>query len=154
MYLYLIQHAEAKSKEKDPERGLTESGKKTMERISDFFSRLKPEIYVIWHSGKKRAEQTAEILAASLGLKNRLITHTNLGPGDDISPVKKKIEKTKKNNIAIVGHLPYLNRLASILLSGDETRDMIRFRNAGIVCLVRDDTGWKLSWMLTPDLLA
>ncbi len=154
MYLYLIQHAEAKSKEKDPGRGLTESGKKTMERISDFFSRLKPEIYVIWHSGKKRAEQTAEILAASLGLKNRLITHTNLGPGDDISPVKKKIEKTKKNNIAIVGHLPYLNRLASILLSGDETMDMIRFRNAGIVCLVRDDTGWKLSWMLTPDLLA
>ena len=154
MYLYLIQHAEARSKEKDPERGLTESGKKTMERISDFFSRLKPEIYVIWHSGKKRAEQTAEILAASLGLKNRLITHTNLGPGDDIFPVKKKIEKTKKNNIAIVGHLPYLNRLASILLSGDETRDMIRFRNAGIVCLVRDDTGWKLSWMLTPDLLA
>ncbi|MBA7653330.1 hypothetical protein ES703_61178 [subsurface metagenome] len=100
-----------------------------------------------------KKERTGEILAALLKLENRIIKHTGLAPNDDISTIRKKLEKTLKNNIVIVGHLPYLSHLAAMLLAGDERREIIRFQNAGIVCLVRENSSWQLAWMITPELI-
>ncbi len=52
----------------------------------------------------------------------------------------------------LVGHLPHLRRLASLLLVGDPEREIIRFRNGAIVCLVQGDGHWLLQWVLTPEL--
>ena len=58
------------------------------------------------------------------------------------------------DDIALVGHLPYLNKLASYLLCGDMDRDLIEFRTAGVALLKRGSCGgWSLEWMLTPDVL-
>jgi len=40
------------------------------------------------------------------------------------------------------------------LICGDEAGSAIMFQNAGIVCLIRDDSGvWSLYWMVTPKML-
>ncbi len=52
----------------------------------------------------------------------------------------------------LVGHLPHLGRLASSLLVGEPEREIIRFRNSAIVCLVKSESGWLLQWILTPEM--
>ena len=96
MYLYLIQHALSKSKEKDSERSITETGKAETEKIAEYFKSLNPEIHVIWQSGKKRAKETADIFAHVLGIDNRILEHTSLSPNDPIDPVTSALEQIRQ----------------------------------------------------------
>ena len=49
---------------------------------------------------------------------------------------------------------PHLDKLAAKLICGDETGSAIVFQNAGVVCLMRDDSSyWSLYWMITPKML-
>jgi len=51
----------------------------------------------------------------------------------------------------LTGHQPHLGKLASLLLCGNEDKDIVSFKMAGVVCLSRDDSGaWSLQWMLVP----
>ncbi len=68
MKLYLVQHGEARSELEDPERSLTARGEEETRKISDATKRLSIRPAKIYHSGKKRAEQTAGIIAAALDL--------------------------------------------------------------------------------------
>jgi phosphohistidine phosphatase len=54
--------------------------------------------------------------------------------------------------VMLVGHLPFLARLAGLLLSGDADNPIVRFRTGGIVCLTRDEDRWQVAWILTPDM--
>ncbi len=73
MYLYLVQHAEAVSKDNDPSRGLSEKGMDDIKRISRYISGIDMDVNEIYHSGKKRALQTAQVLAAHLKIDNKVI---------------------------------------------------------------------------------
>jgi phosphohistidine phosphatase len=58
------------------------------------------------------------------------------------------------DDIFLVGHMPHLGRLASLLLFGNADNNIISFKMAGVVCLKREDAGaWSLQWMLTPEIL-
>jgi len=52
----------------------------------------------------------------------------------------------------VVGHLPFMARLASYLILGQIEPPVIRFQNSGIVCLERlaDVSGWQIIWALMP----
>jgi len=57
-------------------------------------------------------------------------------------------------DVMIVGHLPFVSKLASLLLTGDESADTIAFQKGGIVCLERSaEDKWHVNWMVTPELL-
>jgi Histidine phosphatase superfamily (branch 1) len=66
MRLYLMQHGAALAKDVDPARPLSEQGEQDVRRIAAFLARAGVGVGRIWHSGKRRAEQTAELLAAAL----------------------------------------------------------------------------------------
>ena len=63
MLLYLVQHAEAKKEEEDRSRGLTDKGYRDIARSAVYAQKLGVRVSVIYHSGKKRAAQTAQVLA-------------------------------------------------------------------------------------------
>ncbi len=159
MTLYLIRHGEAKSKEEDPGRGLTDIGAANARKAGNFLKKvlLKDKHTAIWHSGKKRAEQTAQIAAETLKHDIPMETREGLAPNDDISIIKKEIETVRQDSLVIIGHLPHLSRLASALLTGDQEREIIHFPNVCIVCLAAEGEGefpsWTLQWMVTPDIL-
>jgi len=153
MELYLIQHGEAKSELEDPERPLTAQGTENIKKTARFFKQLSKGIDLIWHSGKKRAEQTAAILKETLGTGIHMEICAGLAPNDDISIIKEKIETAEQDSIALVGHLPHLSRLASDLLTGKREMEIIRFKNAGIVCLSGESQDWKLEWIITPGIV-
>jgi phosphohistidine phosphatase len=153
MELYLIQHGEAKSEQEDPERPLAAKGVENIKKTAGFFKQMSKGIDLIWHSGKKRAEQTAAILKDTLGPDIYMEICAGLAPNDDISIIKEKIAAAEQDSIALVGHLPHLSRLASDLLTGNQEMEIIRFKNAGIVCLLGENQDWELEWIITPDII-
>lgn len=154
MELYLIQHAQAHTSEEDHARSLSPDGRKTIDNVSTHLKRLGLRTHLIYHSTKLRSRQTATEYAKVIPSWRGCIERQGLGPNDDIEPVMEELGASRKA-VAIVGHLPFLSRLASALLSGDPERDVIKFQNAGVVKLERnDETGrWQLAWTLFPELL-
>jgi phosphohistidine phosphatase len=150
MFLYILRHGDAKPKHKDPGRGLSLDGRQEVEAVSRVFSRLNPQIDAIWHSGKTRAEQTADILAAHLRKKDRVEAHPGLDPNDPVQPLVEEIGQ-RDSNLVIVGHLPYLGKLISVLILGKE-QNLLDLPSAALVCLENSNGTWILDWFLTPEL--
>ncbi len=151
MRLYLVQHGEAKSEAEDPERSLTVRGEEETMKISDAAKRLGLCPSRIYHSEKKRAEQTAGIIARTLDLPAQL--GQGLNPNDDIRPWVEKISR-ETADLMIVGHLPFLEKLASFLLCGDEGAKAVLFRYSGILCLKKKEPGrWAVDWFLKPEMV-
>ena len=153
MNLYLVQHAEAVSKEENPDRPLTEKGKKDAQKSVRFLKNNNTKIDIIWHSSKTRAIETANIFKEGLELSCNIQKREDLSPND---PVDKFIGELKSSNedIMIVGHLPFLQKLASSLLIGSAQQSIISFKQAGVVCLSRqEEDSWQIIFHIIPDLL-
>lgn len=151
MELYLVQHAEAMSEQQDPSRPLTDRGKQDIIKVAEFVKRLNIRVKAIKHSDKLRAEQTAQELAKVICSDKGLEKAAGLAPNDDIGPMKDTLAGSG-DNLMIVGHLPYLSRLLSCLISGDQNLKSVDFQMGCIVRLDRDDGRWCLKWMITPEL--
>lgn len=153
MKVYLVQHAEAKPKEEDPDRPLSELGRVHAEHVAAVAAKLGLQVDEIRHSGKTRAEQTAAILGAVLSPSKGVCAATGLGPADDVVPVADDLEAASKP-IMLVGHLPFLERLTGYLVTGNAGQAVVRFNKAAIVCLEQDCWRWHVTWILTPDIAA
>lgn len=153
MRAYLVQHGKAKSAEEDPSRALSDEGRDEVERMAAFLQGLRITISLIVHSGKTRAEETAHLLASSIRCTAGP-THTDgLDPSDDPA-VTANFLSVYTDDILIVGHLPHLERLTSLLVTGTQDSRPIQFRNGGIVCLEKEGHGcWSLVWAIVPELL-
>lgn len=151
MDIYLVQHGEAKAEEDDPDRPLTEKGRKEAALVAVRVARAGVEVGAIWHSGKLRARETAAIFADPLKPADPPEEKRGLAPLDDPDTIARQlVERT--DAVMLVGHLPHLSRLASLLLTGDGEPEIIAFRSAGVVCLSRENGAWRLRWCLTPEL--
>jgi len=52
----------------------------------------------------------------------------------------------------LVGHLPFIERLTSYLITGSTDIPVFRFQNGGIVCMDTDPDSrfWFIRWALMP----
>ena len=89
--LYLIQHGEAKSKDEDPAKPLTEHGAAVVETMAAWAARAGVTASEIRHSGKRRAEQTAGILGRHLAPHRGVVAAEGLNPKDDIEPLAQEL---------------------------------------------------------------
>jgi phosphohistidine phosphatase len=151
-YLYLVRHGEATSKEQNPQRPLTESGAKDVEQIAAWFTSTRLHVDEIRHSGKSRAQQTAEIFAQHLGLPELPAETPGLNPNDDVQPMADSLRRESKS-LMLVGHLPFMERLVRYLVVGDAEQTIVNFDAAGVVVLQRDDDRWSIVCALSPQLL-
>lgn len=150
MICYLVRHGDAKSEAEDPRRPLTELGRRQVEHTGRAAAARGISAREIWHSDKLRAKQTAEILGEFLGARGSLREIEGLAPNDDPTIAQIEIEGAP-DPILIVGHLPHLSRLGSLLISGDPEKSRIEFATAAMVCLARDARNWRVDWTLAPD---
>jgi phosphohistidine phosphatase len=150
MRLYLVQHGKAISEELDSRKPLSEEGKIETERVAQFLKtrEIKPEL--IWHSEKLRARETGEIFAEIIGVSKRE-ERKGLAPNDSVIPIRDEIE-SMSIDLMIIGHLPFLSKLCSLLLTGNEERTLVEFRYSGVLCL-DSEGGWKILWYLRPDII-
>ncbi|MBN2159862.1 MAG: phosphohistidine phosphatase SixA [Spirochaetes bacterium] len=152
MALYLVQHGKAHPAEIDPERGLTDDGLAEVERIAAVARGYGVKVSAVIHSGKKRASQTAMIFAETLAPRVSPAAVSGMDPGDDVIRFAAGIDASA--DIMYVGHLPFMEKLTSYLITGSEGTPVFRFQNGGIVCLdIHPDTGtWIIKWTLMPHI--
>lgn len=166
MDLYLMQHGAAESADVDPRRPLTSAGRRSVARVSDQAAACGLRIDRISHSGKLRAEQSAVILAAALDVID-VAPVLGLAPNDPVADAAAAhIDIGSPESLGIVGHLPFLDRLASLLVAGDPDARVLAFVNGGLVRLVPADPpepvgggsgptagpagAFAVSWVLAP----
>jgi len=153
MRLYLVRHGHAQPEEVDPKRNLSEEGCHEAQTLATILKPHNLEVDAIWHSGKPRAAQTAAILATGVRTRHGLAARADLGPLDPVSPFISVLETFAKD-LMIVGHLPFLGRLAALLLAGNETLDLVTFEPCSLALLEHDQEGhWRLRWLLTPEIV-
>ena len=153
MEIYLVRHGEAKPKWEDPGCPLTESAHNDVERVANFTKNAGVKVVQIRHSGKTRAEQTAAIFAQHLNPVEGSIAISGMAPNDGVEPIADAL-RNETRNLMLVGHLPFLDRLASLLVTGNPETSVIKFQTASVVCLELEEQKWRLAWMVSPELVS
>lgn len=153
MRLYLVRHGDALSAGVDPDRHLSEAGRRQVAALADFLSGLGLGVARVVHSGKPRARETAEALAAALAPGTAPQAIAGLSPNDPVEALAEEIADWDEDSL-IAGHLPHLSRLATLLLAGRSRPGGLDFEPAAAACLERDEAGgWSLAWFVGPSLL-
>lgn len=149
MDFYFVRHGAARSAAEDPGRPLSDQGRKDVEQMARAAAAKGVRIFEILHSDKLRAKQTAEMMSRFLSPQNGMRETTGLSPDDDPLVAGAELE-TAKGSLMLVGHLPHLSRLASLLVTGDQEREIVDFPPASVVCLSFAEGSWNLEWTLAP----
>jgi phosphohistidine phosphatase len=155
--LYLVRHAHAGDSgawpEPDETRPLSAKGEKQARRVAAFLARAAVRPAVLLTSPKLRASQTAEPIAAALGMPAR--TEPLLASGADLEDVERiLVGAGDPPSVLLVGHDPDFSELAARLTGAlslpvpkgsvvriDAERPLVP--GSGV-----------LRWLLPPDLLA
>ena len=151
MLAFLVQHGAALPKEEDPERPLTDVGRRQVEAVMLLMMRFGAiTASRVLHSGKRRAAETAELIGQKL--EAEVSATDGLSPDDDPADWAARLRAADRD-LVLVGHLPHLERLASLLLCGHPEGRVVRFANGGVVCLSGEEDRWSVQWAVTPSLV-
>jgi phosphohistidine phosphatase len=152
MSLYLVQHGLSLGKDKDPTKGLSEEGISTTTMIAQVAKGYKVEVLGIYHSPKKRARQTAELMSTVILPQAGIQEKSGLLPLDDVALLAGNL--ATQDQLMLVGHLPFMERLCSLLVTGTPEYRVFKFQNSGIVCLDQADDSpfWFIKWALMPNI--
>ena len=153
MKLYLAQHGEAVAKDVDPDRPLSARGQTDVARLAALLATCGVQVGRVLHSGKTRAVQTAEILAAALG-SGALEGRDGIAPNDPVEPLVA-VAGELQQDLMVVGHQPFMGKAVTALVAGRTEPPVVQFQPGGVACLGRQDDGsWALSWFVVPELLS
>lgn len=149
MELYLVRHGDALSSKENPERPLSERGREEVKKVAQKAAESEVKVSNIYHSGKLRAEQTAKILGEHLKPSGVTKGSRGLKPMDEPEMIQEEIE-TYDGPTMLVGHLPQLSRLTSLLATGNPDQEKVEFASAAMVALSDAEDRWEIKWVLTP----
>jgi phosphohistidine phosphatase len=100
---------------------------------------------LVWHSGKLRARQTAEIFWRALNALAQFSATRDLQPDDPPEWIRDRL-CGESRDVLIAGHFPHLPRLLSLLLLNAP----VPFPVHGVISLERAEGGeiWTEQWKL------
>jgi phosphohistidine phosphatase len=150
MALFLVQHGKSLPKDQDPNKGLSKEGQEETQIMASLAAENNVQVMRIIHSGKKRALQTAEIFVKAIEPEAGFSKAAGLAPLDDVTLFASTLNRDE--DIMVVGHLPFMERLVSYLVAESAEQTVIKFQNSGIICLDTDDASgsWFIRWALFP----
>jgi phosphohistidine phosphatase len=152
MKLYLVQHGKAVAKDVDPGRPLSQLGHAEVKHLVELLSG-RIEVSRVVHSGKMRAQQTAEIFLARIADGLSLEAISGIGPNDSVKDFAYQV-KSRDEDLLVVGHLPFMAKLVSLLLTESADSDIVSYSPGSIVFLESLGGGdFQLQWMIRPELL-
>lgn len=152
MLLYLVQHGQAVNESVNPERPLSSEGKTDVKHIASTLARAGAAPGKILHSGKTRARQTAEIFLGALTSKAIPTEISGIAPLDSVVDFAGRVSEMAEDTM-ICGHQPFVGRLVSTLLAGDEDMPLVEYSPGSVACLERSTEGiWILCWLIRPEL--
>ena len=141
MLLLLVRHAHAGDRDPDRwpddrERPLNDKGRKTQRRVSRGLAKLELAPTAVLTSPWTRAAQTAEIIVSELGLPQPPVPSEALATVPDLSRLADDIGEPGNNAIvALVGHSPWIEELAALLLTGETAGLRIDYPKSGVMAI-------------------
>jgi phosphohistidine phosphatase len=139
----------------DSERSLTNKGVKRMRRAARGLQHLKIPFEAVLTSPVLRARQTAEIVAASLGIEAQLEETSGLAPESTVEHLLFSLTRYQdREHLLLVGHEPLLSRTMASLLCGSSAKIMEIAVRKGSLCRIEIDgmppkNPGILHWFLT-----
>jgi phosphohistidine phosphatase len=162
MNLFLLRHAKAQPRSPkwrpDSKRPLTPEGESSMFEVARGIKALDVSFDVILTSPYVRALRTAEILA-EVYESEKLFETARLAPEAGAKEILDEVNEnfSAAGEIVLVGHEPFMSRLISTLLTGEDGM-AIEFKKAGFCKLTIEKLVFGkcacLNWLLTPRQLA
>ena len=153
MKVYLVHHVDALSAEQDPQRHISPKGREQADRLGARLAALGASPVRILHSDKQWTIDTAQRIAAKLGLEDRTAQAAYpINTGDPVQPFIDEIESVK-GDIMMCGHVDYLLRAASKLVCGDEKCKVVEFKpgNGTIACIEGEGNDWAITFVWRQD---
>jgi phosphohistidine phosphatase len=138
MLLLLIRHANAGDRDSnrwpdDRDRPLTDKGRKTHRRMSRLLAKLDLVPSQVLTSPWARAAETAAIVTETLGLPQPVPCDA-LATDPDLSQLADCTGDPGGDGIvAMVGHSPWMEELAALLLGGNASSLKIDFPKSGVM---------------------
>ena len=139
MLLLLIRHANAGDRDPqrwpdDRDRPLTDKGRKTQRDVSRFLLKRDLVPTLVLTSPWSRAAETAEILVRELNLSKPPVPSDALGDNPDLARLAEDIGDPGPDAIvALIGHSPWMEELASLLLTGKAEGVRIDYPKSGVM---------------------
>jgi phosphohistidine phosphatase len=159
--LYLVRHAFAAHADParwpdDAVRPLTEEGTTRFRAAARGLQRLVPAVDSVLSSGYARAWQTAELLHDDAGWPEPEECPA-LEAGRPASAALDLLQGSNAHSIALVGHEPYLSRLASLLCTGSEDALELELKKGAVASLAFagpvEPARACLRWTVSPKIL-
>ncbi len=153
MKVYLMQHALAYSSQEDQERPLSPAGIDQAKAAAKGIKRLGLSFDLIVTSPKRRAHQTAALIAEGVRFPHSdIMTSEVVLPQGQPQELLDLLQKeSPQSSVLVVGHMPHLEKLSSQLLQGGE----MLFENAGLACFeISSSHPARLEFLLTAQQLA
>ena len=144
MLILLVRHAQAS--ERDPERwpddtlrSLTNVGREAHAGITRALCRLDLYPEVLLTSPWKRAIQTANLMIEEMEVEIDATRCDALAAEPDLAKLQECIgTRTPDSVVALVGHSPWMEDLASLLLAGPGSRIAVDFPKSGVLAIQAD----------------
>lgn len=153
MKLYWVRHGDYVKANVNPEEPLSEKGKNDILRLGNFLFKNKITFSNLYHSGKLRAKETANLLMGCTATVKEIKILPGIKPNDAVPPIADQINQWDQDTM-IVGHLPFIGKCISKLLMNNEDKPLIFFEPGTIVCLEKiAHRTWVIHWIIRPDLL-
>jgi phosphohistidine phosphatase len=154
--LYILRHGKAEPGNlgvEDSGRKLTGKGREEIALIALWMASRGIKFDMIATSPLKRAQETAGIIAASRGLKNRIAIWESLAPGGNLDDILRDIGSCDENaTVLIVGHEPTCSMLISRIVFGHESAAIVmtkgglaKIRNHSVQRQQQGELQWLLS---------
>ena len=151
MKIYLARHGDYENGPDDFTRGLSKKGRADIAAVAGALKEKGVNIHKTIHSGKLRAQQTAEILADFLMPATVLDKIDGLNPDDQPDSFVAEHFSDLPADTLIVGHLPFMGRMVSLLLTGNPDQSPQNFQAGTVVCVEQTGSGaWTRHWTINP----
>jgi phosphohistidine phosphatase len=142
--LFLVHHADAVGPDVDTRRPLSPRGEAQAERAAADAAARGAKPWVVWHSGKLRARQTALAFWRTCNALAEFSATPDLQPTDPASRMRDRL-RGESRDVLVAGHFPHLPGLLSLLVNAD-----VAFPQHGVVALETTDSGetWTELWRI------
>lgn len=144
-----MRHGEAAQTSQNSEQVLTLNGRTGIENLAKRLNGKNLQLAQVFHSGKARAQQTADIICSALcpGVTPRILD--NIKPDDNPAAILPEIYGWNENSL-ITSHLPFIPHLVTLLTATNVHLNSINYDPGTFICLEKINNVWAINWVEVP----
>jgi phosphohistidine phosphatase len=157
MDIYFLRHASAgqhtANPKKDEKRPIDKTGEKQSRDVGRALAALDVQLEVAVSSTLTRAVQTAEIVLAEMGYKEKLVTDDAMRPESGYDQFQQLLSNyADKKAMMVIGHDPSITDFLTQMLVSKGGREFIDFKKGAVAKVETDGERATLKWFLTPKM--